>query len=116
MGYRKTGVFQPAEQIVVLTCDVCERNIGYEDGRRPRPHLRVTQHPSAGPINDQHPPAILCSSECLRAYAASSRAESRVTPPWRPWPTASTSGVMHADRNGRVSHGRFLLPRQATER
>jgi hypothetical protein len=69
MGYRKTGAFQPAEQIVVLTCDVCERDIGYEDGRRPRAHLRVTRHPNAGPINDQHPPAILCSSQCLRAYA-----------------------------------------------
>jgi hypothetical protein len=69
MGYRKTGVFQPAEQVVVLTCDVCERDIGYEDGRRPRPHLSVMQHPSAGLMNDQHAPAILCSSECLRAYA-----------------------------------------------
>ncbi len=69
MGYRKTGVFQPAEQVVVLTCDVCECDIGYEDGRRPPPHLRITQHPNAGPINDQHPPAIPCSSECLRAYA-----------------------------------------------
>ena len=27
MGYRKTGVFQSAEQIVVLTCDVCERDM-----------------------------------------------------------------------------------------
>jgi hypothetical protein len=26
MGYRTTGAFQPAEQIVVLTCDVCERD------------------------------------------------------------------------------------------
>jgi hypothetical protein len=70
MGYRKTGVFQPAERIVVLTCDVCERDIGYEDGRRARPHLRVTQHPNAGPINDQQAPTIVCSSECLRAYAS----------------------------------------------
>jgi len=69
MGYRKTGVFQPAEQIVVLTCDVCERDIGYEDGRRPRPHLLVAQHPNAGAINDQQPAAVVCSSECLRAYA-----------------------------------------------
>jgi hypothetical protein len=79
MGYRKTGVFQPAEQIVLLTCDVCERDIGYEDGRRPRPHLRVTQHPNAGAINDQQPPVILCSAQCLRAYAA------RLTEPdWQP--------------------------------
>jgi hypothetical protein len=69
MGLRKTGVFQPAEEVLVLTCDVCERDIGYEDGRRPRPHLRVTRHPNAGAINDQDPPAIVCSRECLRVYA-----------------------------------------------
>jgi len=85
MGYRKTGVFQPAEQIVVLTCDVCECDIGYEDGRRPRPHLRVTQHPNAGPINDQRPPVILCSSECLRAYAGNLTAPDRQSrPPQEP--------------------------------
>jgi hypothetical protein len=69
VGSRKTGMFQPAEQIIVLTCDVCECDIGYEDGRRPRPHLRVTRHPNAGAMNDQDPPAIVCSRECLRAYA-----------------------------------------------
>jgi hypothetical protein len=69
MGYRESGAFQPAEQIVVLACNVCERDSGYEAGRQPRPHLRVTKHPNAGPINDQHPPALLHASECLRAYA-----------------------------------------------
>lgn len=69
MGIRKSGIFHPAEEIVVLTCDVCERDIGYEDGRRPQPHLRVTRHPNAGAINDQDPPAMLCSRECLRAFA-----------------------------------------------
>jgi hypothetical protein len=69
VGSRKTGMFQPAEQIIVLTCDVCECDIGYEDGRRPRPHLRVTRHPNAGAMNDQDPPALVCSRECLRAYA-----------------------------------------------
>lgn len=81
MGYRNTGVFQPAEQIVVLTCDVCERDIGYEDGRRPRPHLRVTQHPNAGPINDQQPPTMVCSPECLRVYAGKLTAPDRESHP-----------------------------------
>jgi len=70
MGFRKTGTFHPAEEVLVLTCDVCERDIGHEDGRRPRRHLRVTQHPNAGAMDDQAPAIILCSQECLRAYAA----------------------------------------------
>jgi hypothetical protein len=70
MGYRKTGVFHPAEEVLVLTCDVCEQDIGYEDGRRPKAHLCVTQHPNAGALDDQRPAAILCSRECLQAYAA----------------------------------------------
>jgi hypothetical protein len=69
MGSRKTGTFHPAEEVLVLTCDVCECDIGYEDGRRPRPHLCVTQHPNTGALDDQSPPAVLCSQECLRAYA-----------------------------------------------
>lgn len=81
MGYRKTGACQPAEQIVVLTCDVCERDIEYEAGRQPRPQLRVTQHPNAGPINDQHPPALLRASECLRVYAGKLMGPDRQRPP-----------------------------------
>jgi hypothetical protein len=66
---RKTGKFHPAEEVLILTCDVCECDIGYEDGRRARPHLRVTQHPNAGSLDDQTPAAVVCSEECLRAYA-----------------------------------------------
>lgn len=69
MGSRKTGTFHPAEEVLVLTCDVCECDIGYEDGRRPRPHLCVTQHPNTGALDDQSPAVALCSQECLRAYA-----------------------------------------------
>lgn len=70
MAWRKTGLHQPAQEILVMTCDVCERDIGYEDGRRPHPHFRVSRHPNAGTIDDQEPAATLCSRECLRAFAA----------------------------------------------
>jgi hypothetical protein len=70
MAFRKTGSFHPAEEMSVLTCDVCERDLGYEDGRRVRAHLRMTRHPNAGGLNEQDPPAVLCSRECLPAYAA----------------------------------------------
>jgi hypothetical protein len=70
MGSRKTGAFLPAEEITVLTCDVCERDIGYEDGRRPRAHLCVTRHPNAGGLDDQNPAVVVCSRECLGAYAS----------------------------------------------
>ena len=69
MSYRKSGKFLPAREVLVLTRDVCERDIGYEDERRPRPHLSVARHPNAGALDDQQPEAILCSRECLRAYA-----------------------------------------------
>lgn len=71
MGWRKTGTFNPAQEVLVLTCDVCERDIGYEDGRRPYEHFRVSRHPNPGAIDDQKPAAIICSCECLRAFAAS---------------------------------------------
>jgi hypothetical protein len=71
MAWRKTGTFHPAEEVLVLTCDVCERDIGYEDGRRPHEHFRVSRHPNPGGIDDQEPVAIDCSRECLRAFAAS---------------------------------------------
>jgi hypothetical protein len=70
MAFRKTGTFHPAEEIAILTCDVCERDIGYEDGGRARAHLRVTRHPNAGAFNDQQPAIVVCSRECLGAYAA----------------------------------------------
>jgi hypothetical protein len=69
VGFRKTGAFLPAQEVVVLTCDVCERDIGYEDGSRARAHLSVSRHPNAGALNDQKPDAVLCSRECLQAYA-----------------------------------------------
>jgi hypothetical protein len=69
MGLRKTGVLRPAQEILVLTCDVCERDIGYADERRPTAHLSVTRHPNAGAMDSQDAPITLCSRECLRAYA-----------------------------------------------
>jgi hypothetical protein len=70
MGLRKTGTFHPAEEVAVLTCDVCERDIGYQDGRRARAHLRVTRHPNAGALDDQQEATLVCSRQCLGAYAA----------------------------------------------
>jgi len=64
MAWRKTGTFHPAEEVLVLTCDVCERDIGYEDGRRPHEHFRVSRHPNPGGIDDQEPVAIVCSRLC----------------------------------------------------
>jgi len=59
MGSRKTGTFSPAEEVLIFTCDVGECDIGYEDSRRPRPHLCVTQHPKSGALDDHSPPAVL---------------------------------------------------------
>ena len=70
MGFRKTGGFRPAEAVVVLTCDVCERDIGHEDGRRPKEHFRLSRHPNPGALNDQEPAAIICSRECLQVFAS----------------------------------------------
>lgn len=70
MGWRKTGIFREAEEILVLTCDICERDIGTEDEHRPRAHFRVSCHPNRGAINDQEPAIALCSSQCLQAFAA----------------------------------------------
>jgi hypothetical protein len=70
MGWRKTGNFHAPQEIVVMTCDVCECDIGYEDGRRPKAHYQVSRHPNLGAIDDQDPPAFVCSQACLRAFAA----------------------------------------------
>jgi hypothetical protein len=70
MGWRRTGAFHAAEEILVMTCDVCERDIGNEDGRRPKAHYEITRLPNPGSIDDQDPPALVCSTECLRAFAA----------------------------------------------
>ena len=69
MSLRKTGAFHPPQEVLVLTCDVCERDIGYEDGGRARPHFTVERHPNAGALDAQRPVAALCSRECLQAYA-----------------------------------------------
>jgi hypothetical protein len=71
MGTRKTGEYKSPEEILVLTCDVCERDVGHHDGRRPWPHLRLTRHPNMGTLDDHSPATILCSRDCLRAYADS---------------------------------------------
>lgn len=91
MGFRKTGTFHPAHEVLVMTCDICERDIGYEDGRRPRLHLCVSRHPNAGALDDQRPAAVLCSRECLQAYAEKlpdplreSLSEHRASPRRRP--------------------------------
>jgi hypothetical protein len=70
MAWRKTGVFRPAEEIFVMTCDMCERDIGYEDGRRPHEHFCVTRLPNPGGMGDQEPAIVICSRECLQAFAA----------------------------------------------
>ncbi len=77
MAWRKTGLFHPATEILVLTCDVCERDIGHEDGRRPREHFQVSRHPNPGAFDDQAPIATLCSRECLRAFAANTSGPDR---------------------------------------
>jgi hypothetical protein len=78
MGLRKSGVFHPAEEVLVLTCDVCERDIGHADGRRPKEHFRVSRHPNPGGLNDQEPTSVICSCECLRAFADTAAGPSRV--------------------------------------
>jgi hypothetical protein len=81
MGWRKTGVLRAPEEILVMTCDVCERDIGYEDGRRPRPHYEISRLPSQGSIGDRSPPIFVCSPECLRSFAAQASSDPRGLPP-----------------------------------
>jgi len=78
MAWRRSGLFHPAAEILVVTCDVCERDIGYEDGRRPYEHFRITRHPNPGAIDQQDPPVVICSRECLRAFAANTPGPDRV--------------------------------------
>jgi hypothetical protein len=82
MGWRKSGRFNPGQEILVVTCDVCERDIGYEDGRRPRDHFRISRHPNPGAIDDQEPAVIICSCECLRAFAAKAPGPDRALSFW----------------------------------
>ena len=69
MSWRKTGLYRSAEEILVMTCDVCGRDVGFEDGRRPQKHFVVARHPNRGALDNQDPPVIICSRECLRAFA-----------------------------------------------
>ena len=81
MGWRKTGVLRAPEEILVMTCDVCERDIGYEDGRRPRPHYEIVRLPNQGTVGDQAPAVYVCSPECLRLFAAHASSDPRGLPP-----------------------------------
>lgn len=82
MAWRKSGMFHPAEEILILTCDVCERDIGYEDGGRPREHFRISRHPNLGAIDDQEPAVTICSCECLRAFSAKTPSPHRAESFW----------------------------------
>jgi hypothetical protein len=80
MAWRKTGTFHDPVEILVMTCDVCECDIGYEDGRRPHEHFRVSRHPNPGAMDDQTPAIVVCSRECLRAFAAKTSGPDRSPP------------------------------------
>lgn len=81
MAWRRTGRYRPPEEILVMTCDVCERDIGFEDGRRPNEHFRVSRHPNPGAIDDQEPAVIICSRDCLRAFSANTPGPERTSSP-----------------------------------
>lgn len=53
-----------------MTCDVCERDIGAVDERRPKAHFEITRVPNPGGIEEQDPRVYICSVSCLRAFAA----------------------------------------------
>ena len=55
MAWRRSGLFHPAEEILVVTCDVCERDIGYEDGRRPHEHFASPGSPIRAPSTSRSP-------------------------------------------------------------
>jgi hypothetical protein len=81
MGWRKTGMLRAPEEILVMTCDVCERDIGYEDGRRPRPHYEINRLPNQAGLGDPTSAAFICSPECLRAFAAQASNDPKGLPP-----------------------------------
>jgi hypothetical protein len=70
MGWRKTGKFHSPQEISILTCDVCERDIGHEDGRRADAHYEVKLLPNIDAVGDQDHTVYTCSIECLRAFAS----------------------------------------------
>lgn len=75
MGWRKTGTFHAPQEILVMTCDVCERDLGYEDERRPRAHYEIARLPSPHAMDEHNPAVYVCSTQCLRAYAAKESGE-----------------------------------------
>jgi hypothetical protein len=81
MGWRKTGHLQPPQEIQVMTCDVCERDIGHEDGRRPRGHYEIRRLPHSTTFDGRDASVCVCSSECLRAFAARVSSEPDGLPP-----------------------------------
>lgn len=81
MSWRKTGLYRSAEEILVMTCDVCGRDVGFEDGRRPQEHFVVNRHPNRGALDNQDPPVIICSRECLRAFASNVTGPDRSSSP-----------------------------------
>jgi hypothetical protein len=70
MAWRKSGLSNPAQEIRIVTRDVCKRDIGYEDGRRPREHSRAGRPPNPSVIDNQGPAVGRCSCKCLRPFAA----------------------------------------------
>jgi hypothetical protein len=81
MGWRKTATFHAPQEILVMTCDVCERDIGYEDERRPREHYEIARLHGQRAIDEQNPTAYVCSPQCLRAFAAKASGEADRPPP-----------------------------------
>jgi hypothetical protein len=84
MGWRKTGSFHAPQEILVMTCDVCEIDIGYQDERRPRAHYEIARLPNPGTIDEQRAATYVCSPECLRAFAAKASSEPHRLPPRKP--------------------------------
>ena len=80
MAWRKSGTFHPPVEVLVLTCDVCGCDIGHEDGRRPRAHFLLSRLPNPGAMDDQTPSVVICSRECLRAFAANTSGPDRAPP------------------------------------
>ena len=74
-----------------MTCDVCERDIGHEDGRRPQEYFRVSRHPNPGAMDHQEEPAVVCSRECLRVFAARTPGPDRTSSGGGRWPPGSSS-------------------------
>lgn len=69
MGWRRTGNFHAPQEICVMTCDVCERDIGHTDGRRADAHYEVRVLTNAAALGEPSTSVYLCSVECLRAFA-----------------------------------------------